>query len=598
MKKRSFILFSILLVFAAFSSLSAQEIEKSTKTEFIGNTEYYLHTVTQGQTIYAISKAYTVSVDDIFSANPDAKKGINTGVVLKIPLNKSNEPKKYINHTVLKGETLYEISFNYNVKVNDIININPGLTEKIKAGQTIMIPVVVKKQAEPVKNNLGLHIVQKGETLSAIARQYSTTVEELKKLNPGLTDVIQIGQQIKTPFVKAPEKQIKKDSVTAFECGKTGLKDTYHIALLIPFYLDKTYNIDTADDKTPASAYKSLSFIQYYEGIRIALDSLEKNGLSLMVYVFDVNENTDAEDFIKQKTELKNMDLIIGPFFMNSFTVFADWAKQNKINIINPFTKKATTLENNPQTFKLFSSENSQSVKVISFIADTYPGCNMFIVHKNADSCLSDAFEKNAPLMSEDNKRFTLHMVNYSKEGLSGISKNLSENAVNVIITLADGEAFVSAYIRNLNELAYRYKMVLFAQSSWEQYPSLDQEYLMNLNMHIFENYFIDYSDSDTKIFIRKFREKYKTDPDYYGFHGYDIMMYFSGALKKYGKNFQECLDKYNPELLETEFVFKKTDSGGYENTSCMIYRYEDYKAINALTNPKKEIILLEKKKP
>jgi len=602
--KRIITYFIITLVLAATSIVSAQEIEKSTKTEFIGNTEYYIHTVTMGQTIYAISKAYTVSMDEILNANPEAKKGIKTGSILKIPVNKSNEPKKFISHVVAKGETLYEISFNYNVKVADILNINPGIDEKIKPGQVLLIPVPEIKQPEKVQNNTSIHIVQKGETLFSIARQYSMNVEDLKKINPGLTESIQVGQQIKLSVGKVLEKHdIKevaaiKDSIIKIECGKTGLQNSYRIALLIPFYLDKTYTIDTTDDDSKTTNYKSFSFIQFYEGVRIALDSLENSGLSLTVYVYDVNEGTDAQEFIDKKKELKNMDLIIGPFFMSSYTVFAEWAKQNNVNIVNPFTKKGSAILNNPNSFKLIASDSSQASKVLSFISETYPGCNVLIVHRNADTSLVKAFENNAALLAQGKNTFTYHVIEYAKKGYAGISGNLTGNSVNVIITLADGEAFVSAYLRNLNESAHTYKILLFGQPSWEQYSSLDLEYLMNLNLHIFESYFLDYSNAKTKDFIKKYRRRYNTDPNHYAFHGYDIMMYFSEALKKFGRNFKECLSNYNPELLETEFIFRKTDGVGYENSSCMIYRYENYKVVNAILNPQKDIRLIEKKKP
>ena len=595
----------VFLLASVLSDISAQEIEKSSKIELIGNTEYYLHTVNPGQTIYGISKAYAVSMDDIISANPDAKKGIKAGSTLKIPVIKSNEPKTFISHKVARGETLYEISFNYNVKVSEIMAVNPGLTEKISNGQIILIPVPEKKQeVKVVQNNLGVHIVQKNETIYSISKLYNTSIEDLKKINPGLTESIQVGQQIKLPIGKVIGKQpvkdtvIKKDTVITIECGRTGLQNSYRIALLIPFYLEKSHNIDTTDDKIPVTSYKSLSFIQFYEGVRIALDSLERKGMALTVYIYDVNESTNAEEFLKKKTELLNMDLIIGPFFMNNFSSFANWAKDNGINIVNPFTKKESAIKGNDRTFKLVASDSAQASKVLTFIAETYPGCNLIVVNRNADTTLSGAFRKNAALMNLNKKAFTFSLVDYSAKGFAGVSAKLNRDTINVVITLAEGEAFVSAYIRNLNETAHRYKIVLFGQSSWEQYPSLDLEYLMNLNLHIFESYFIDYSKPEIKDFIKKFRHKYNTDPDYYGFHGYDIMMYFSGALKKYGKNFQDCIAQSNPSLLISEYIIRKTVTGGYENISCMIYRFEDYKIVNAIVNPKKEIKIIETKKP
>lgn len=45
----------------------------------------------------------------------------------------------------------------------------------------------------------GVHVVQPGDTLSAIADQYDTTVEELQRLNPGLDENINIGDEIIVP---------------------------------------------------------------------------------------------------------------------------------------------------------------------------------------------------------------------------------------------------------------------------------------------------------------------------------------------------------------------------------------------------------------
>lgn len=44
-----------------------------------------------------------------------------------------------------------------------------------------------------------VHIVQSGDTLSGIAAQYGTTVEELERLNPGIDENINIGDEVIVP---------------------------------------------------------------------------------------------------------------------------------------------------------------------------------------------------------------------------------------------------------------------------------------------------------------------------------------------------------------------------------------------------------------
>ncbi|MEH0154289.1 LysM peptidoglycan-binding domain-containing protein [Limibacter armeniacum] len=87
-------------------------------------------------------------------------------------------------HLVIKGETLYAISRQYNIPVSDLQTWN-GLTEdgNINAGQTLKLrdPSTPNKVAR-------YHVISKGETLYSISRRYKVSIKELKKLNK-LADV-------------------------------------------------------------------------------------------------------------------------------------------------------------------------------------------------------------------------------------------------------------------------------------------------------------------------------------------------------------------------------------------------------------------------
>jgi LysM repeat protein len=597
MKLHKIVIVAIALFVGSVGFLSAQEIEKSTKTELIGQKYYYIHTVKQGQTIYGIAKAYSVDIKEIYAANPQIKNDIQSGIILKVPQVKNPESVSTLNHTVEKGETLYKIANEYNLKVVDITAINPGLTESIKPGQQIIIPLPRKKLQEALGGDI--HSVQKGETLFSIATQYSTTVEELKKINAGLTENLKLGQQIRVPKAKVAEKSVKKDSVITFECGKTGKQDSYNIAVMIPFYLEQAYTVDTGDLKTPASSYRSLTFIQFYEGIRLALDTLESMGISAKVYVYDVGEDTGKMETTLNRPEFSTMNLVIGPLFSSNFTIAARWAEKHKVNIINPFTNKSDLLNGNPYAFKLEPSLHNESMQIISFIQTNYPASNILIVYNEKEAPFADSL--NTLFHTSETANSTglqIHKIDYTAEGFAGVDKNLSEPKINIVITLIDGEAFVSTFLRSLTEKAYSDKILLFGRKNWENYNNLEIEYLLNLNTHIYSGSFIDYKDSRTQSMALNFRNKYKTEPDFYAFQGYDIMFYFLGALHQYGKNFQNCLQSYNPVLLCNNFHFTKSKNWGYENSRGIIYRYENYKAINASLSPLKEITILVKTKP
>lgn len=593
MKKNIFI--TALFILTAFHTVKAQHVDISSKIAYVGNTRCYEHVVQPGQSIYDLALAYRVNIDEIIKTNPDVQKKFAAGLTVYIPVVKTDEVQS-ISHSVAKGETLYRIASNYHTHIDSLKAYNTNLTDNIKPGQIILIPLPSLETHVVIPNRFSLHIVQAEETLYGIAKKYGCTIDEIKKANPGLGDVIQPGQQLKIPLKPNVQAELPpKDSLAEkFECGKSGIKKSYNVALLIPFYLENSYDIDTS--VANSSGYKSLTFIEFYEGALMALDSLKQGNTEFKVHIYDVNENTNESDFLKQKSELEKSDLIIGPFFGSNFIKIADWAKEKKINIVNPFSSRDQITENNPFIIKLVASDMAQAEGVIGFIDNTYPNANLLIVHRESDTGLIKAFSMSSKTMSDSNQHFSYSIINYGKEGYSGLSSKLSQEKVNIIITLTDGEAFVSSYIRSLNALAYNYKIVLFGMPSWEQYSSLDYEYLMNMNLHIFSNSFVDYSDAEVQDFVNNFRDLYHNEPDFFAFQGYDIISYFMNAMSQYGTSFMKCIEQYNKKQLVNHFIFSSSDINGHENKGICIYRYENYKAVNALINPKKEILLLEKK--
>ncbi len=100
----------------------------------------------------------------------------------------------YLTYTIKRGDTLSVIAKKYNVTLDALLSVNPQITNsnKIYVGQVINLPYKTVKE-QPV-----YHIVQKGETLSGIAKKYGTTYQKIAKLN-GLANPnkISVGQKLR-----------------------------------------------------------------------------------------------------------------------------------------------------------------------------------------------------------------------------------------------------------------------------------------------------------------------------------------------------------------------------------------------------------------
>ena len=127
---------------------------------------------------------------------------------VKHPNNKvSINGREYYLHIVRKGETLSAISRAYEVPVDTIIADNPQLTYQIHPDQYINIRV---KKEEKQPENFNYHLITKGDTPYNIAKRYGISIDELYRNNPGAELGIKIGDRLK---IKAESKAEDKVEV-------------------------------------------------------------------------------------------------------------------------------------------------------------------------------------------------------------------------------------------------------------------------------------------------------------------------------------------------------------------------------------------------
>ena len=155
------------------------------------NTNIYI--VQKGDTLYSISKKLNISVDMLKSLNKLKTNDIYVGqqLILVEPENQV----KYDIYTVKKGDSLWSISQKYNISVNDLIKLNNLDNLTLQINQKLKVPNL--NIEEPPVINEEIYIVKNGDTLWSISREFGISVNELKELNNLSSNLLSIGQQLK-----------------------------------------------------------------------------------------------------------------------------------------------------------------------------------------------------------------------------------------------------------------------------------------------------------------------------------------------------------------------------------------------------------------
>ncbi|MBB4803138.1 LysM repeat protein [Flavobacterium nitrogenifigens] len=161
------------------------------------------HKIQKGETAYFIAQKYKVSLDEIYKLNPESQNGIKDNQIIKIPVHLEKTNSKQQIHVVAPKETLFGLSKQYQVSVEDIQNANQQiLASGLQVGQELIIPLnssYSSKQESNVSSKTAHQVVAK-ESLFSIARQYNVSVQDLENLNKDiLINGLQIGQTISIP---------------------------------------------------------------------------------------------------------------------------------------------------------------------------------------------------------------------------------------------------------------------------------------------------------------------------------------------------------------------------------------------------------------
>ena len=159
--------------------------------------DYILYTVKRGDSLYSIAREYETTVDAILQLNNLGTTALSIGQTLKIP----KKTQSSLTYTVKKGDSLWKIANDFGVSVNSIIEANNLSGTTLSIGQQLIIPgpTTSPTPTPPEDDTTQLYVVKSGDSLWSIARQFNTTVAEIRRANNLTSDTLRVGQLLRIP---------------------------------------------------------------------------------------------------------------------------------------------------------------------------------------------------------------------------------------------------------------------------------------------------------------------------------------------------------------------------------------------------------------
>jgi len=540
-------------------------------TEIRDESKYIYHDVMPKETLFSLSKKYDTPIDELKKLNPQLKDGLKAGQTIKILRKKeaetNTEPtEEYVYHEVAPKETLFGLAKQYQVSINDLLDLNPELKDGLKEGQKIKVKKILKENKPVEKPQYIFHTVQPKETLFSLAKQYFNTISEIRALNPELEEGLKEGQEIRlynrinNAYESEGEAQIQINLLDSLNTDKP-----YRIAILLPFKL-KSLNALKKDEKCDVLTNNSV--LDYYSGIKLAIDSLKNYGMNISYDVYDTQASGWVTDKIIETTDLSDYDVVVGPIKKENIEKVANILElDNTPQVVHKYKGE----KNFRNLIVTSSNDNGLSDHIIHFLNEKSEGKNIALLYDESKQQEVDSLLPKfnfVPKLVKGKK--TKHGFNIYPTQITG---KLDKEKPNYVIVMSDNEPFIFTALSSLNSLSDRYNITLFTLNDKKLYEDDTNDrtnaFLSKLNYH-FPSKMIRLVDSKLK---KSFIKEYKSIPGFAAVNGFDSTF---DILLRLGNadNLFEGLQKIGKTKQTSKvFLYRHKPEEGFKNQGSVILK-------------------------
>ena len=528
--KASLLLFS-LFMFGRFATGQALPIVEK------NGQKYYAYTTVEGQSITDIQALLHTDIDQLLALNPGLEKGIDPQQVIVFPVRLGT-----ITHEVAPQQTLYAIARLYEVAIDSLINWNPSAANGLKIGQAIRIHHAIlpfdltdpQPQgssstgtayfAHKLTDTIIRHTVLEKETLYSISKRYMVPVDSLLALNKMSSYKVTPGQKLRVPIQKEKSSEVPIQAIPAAQKWSSSApfdfpvpkKQQYEIAVFLPFQLDSS---------ATNNRFVAAAALDYYMGMKLALDSLKKIGLVANVHVFDDNTVSPGLANILEGPEMKQMDLIFSPLQEKPAQAVASFAKAHGIPVVFP-VQMPTAMVQMATNFIAYTAPVEAHVQTLArHLHAQYKGCTIVLINSPiaADQQLEQEFKKAFMGVSTAVSKLKLQEASWTN-----YQRFKSAGGTQVLVSFSSDRAKV---VGLLKAAALDSSLIIVGQKDWLDFKELDDPEVRDQTFLVALPSYFNYHAPQVIRFHKNFRRSYNTDLTKIACLGFDATLHIGKQL-------------------------------------------------------------------
>ena len=441
---------------------------------------------------------------------------------------------------------------------------------------TLLAFTVSSVTAQQTSTIRGQHKVKKKETVFGISREYGLTIEELIKANPEMNMPgyeLKKGMILNIPFSKdSLEARAKREAaakqVTVVKTAPVAADDVKNREIRLGIMLP-LHNIN-GDGRR---------MTEYYRGVLMACDSLKKQGLSIDVHAWNTAEDGNIYKVLEDPAAAK-CDLIIGPLYSKQMDALSAFVAKHDIRLVIPFSINAPQLTTNRNIFQVYQSPTEQNEVIIARFIERFKSYHTVVIDCNDSTSKKGTFTFSLRRqMEQRGMDVVVTNLKSTEANFSRAFSRMKPNVV-ILNTGRSQELGVAfSKINGLKANSPELDITMFGYTDWLLYTRTHLENFYKYNTYIPSVFYYNPLSAGTQRFERKYRQNFRSDMQNalprFAITGFDHAFFFLKGLHKYGKSFNGADGMFGYPPVQTPLKFERYGNGGLRNKTMMFIHYQ-----------------------
>lgn len=416
-----------------------------------------------------------------------------------------------------------------------------------------------------------LHKVKRKETIFGIARENGLTVDELIEANPEMKAPgyeLHKGDYIKIPFpsnhpVSPSVNQQPKMPTKPVVIERDMRNREIRVGVMLPLHNDN------GDGKR---------MVEYYRGVLMACDSLRVNGISTDIRAWNVAEQTDIKQILKDPKAVE-CDLIIGPLYTKQLKALGDFAQKNDIRVLIPFSINSNEVFDNGNLFQVFQNGNQTNNSYVFRFYQRFKDSHVVIVDCNDSTSTKGSFT--TVLRRKLEQEGATYSITNLKSSEVKFKQCFSTSAHNVVVLNTSRSQELNVAFAKLNGMLMTdptLRISMFGYPEWLMYINKHLDNFYKFDTYIPSTYYMNPLSPRGEHFKKKYRWNFHQDMQpyhqRYAVTGFDQAYFMIKGLHMYGSHFTGASGSVGYTPLQTPLHFERIGNGGMQNRAILFVHY------------------------